>query len=361
MSVHSVKAKRCHGSNYKWWTKWFNIKCGNNWNCDNSTDLSRCNAYTKAESGPPPAATEEPNDLPFGKHYTQSHTKKLQSHSNRIPRKASSGIKYGEPEEIDIPIKKRKPVSIKPQASGPFETHVTAQKTKSRHPSRRLPPFPLTVKEMTQMTSLNHLYTNAQHVLLNHPVAEMPRPKALSQLRVIPCASLKKLGNTIVGCAKQVVNSARELVDHHQTVHGIVYCPIKHSTTRSPWLATITHTREKQFQCTKCDESFTNFSSELKTHNITHQCHAKHLCAFPKCGKLFKNKPDLTRHADTHTAKPMKCLDCSYSSKDKRNFESHWLKHSKFERYFCKVCGKGFVFNTQMRRHVAKKACQAPR
>ena len=64
------------------------------------------------------------------------------SHSNWIPRKASSGVQYVEPEETDISVRKRKPVSIKPQASGPSETHVTAQKTKSKHPSRRLPPVP---------------------------------------------------------------------------------------------------------------------------------------------------------------------------------------------------------------------------
>ena len=160
---------------------------------------------------------------------------------------------------------------------------------------------------------------------------------------------------------KTGVNSAHELVDHHQTVHGIVYCPVCNKAFNN--LISLTHHKyshkEKQFQCTKCGESF-NFSSELKTHNVMHQRRAKHLCAFPKCGRLFKNKPDLTRHANTHIAKPMKCPDCSYSSKDKRNFESHHLKHSKIERYFCGVHGKGFVFNTQKLRHVAKQACQAP-
>ena len=159
---------------------------------------------------------------------------------------------------------------------------------------------------------------------------------------------------------KTGVNSARELVYHHQTVQGIVYCPVCNKAFNN--LISLAHHKyshkEKQFQCTKCDESF-NFSSELKTHDIMHQCRAKHLCAFPKCGRLFKNKPDLTRHAKTHISKPMKCPDCGYSSKDKRNFESHHLKHSKIKRYFCDVCGKGFVFNTQKLRHVAKQTCQA--
>ena len=48
----------------------------------------------------------------------------------------------GESEESDIPARKKKPASIKPQASGPSETRVSTQKTKSKHPSRRLPPVP---------------------------------------------------------------------------------------------------------------------------------------------------------------------------------------------------------------------------
>ena len=51
-------------------------------------------------------------------------------------------MQYGEPEETDISVRIKKPASIKPQASGPSATRVTTQKTKSKHPSRRLPPVP---------------------------------------------------------------------------------------------------------------------------------------------------------------------------------------------------------------------------
>ena len=135
---------------------------------------------------------------------------------------------------------------------------------------------------------------------------------------------------------------------HHQTVHGIVYCPVCNKAFNNP-VSLACHKylhKEKLFHCMKCGESF-DFSSELATHNITHQCCAKHLCVFPKCGRLFKNRPDLTSHANTHVAKPIKCPDCSYSTLEERNFDSHQLKHSKIEKYFCDVCRKGFVFNTQ--------------
>ena len=101
-----------------------------------------------------------------------------------------------------------------------------------------------------------------------------------------------------------------------------------------------------------------SISSELKTHLIQHQCRAKHLCAFPNCRKLFKNKSDLSRHAKEHTSKAIQCPDCAYSAKDQRNFELHRCKHSRIERYFCPYCNKGFIFNTQKRTHMAKRACQ---
>ena len=51
-------------------------------------------------------------------------------------------MQYGEPEAMDTSIRKRRTTSIKPQVSGPSESHVSAQKTKSKNPSRRLPPVP---------------------------------------------------------------------------------------------------------------------------------------------------------------------------------------------------------------------------
>ena len=102
----------------------------------------------------------------------------------------------------------------------------------------------------------------------------------------------------------------------------------------------------KKYTCSKCGESF-NFQSELKTHSIVHLKRAKYFCVFPKCGRKFKNKPDLTRHAKLHSSKVLQCPDCDYSDKDKRNYDSHRLKHSRIERYFCETCGKGFAFNTQ--------------
>ena len=92
--------------------------------------------------------------------------------------------------------------------------------------------------------------------------------------------------------------SARDLTLHHQKKHGIIYCKICNKAFNNPH-SLLRHGyshKEKRFKCTICEESF-NFNSELVTHQITHQRRSKHLCAYPKCGRLFKNKSDLSRHA----------------------------------------------------------------
>ena len=154
-------------------------------------------------------------------------------------------------------------------------------------------------------------------------------------------------------------DSARDLTRHHQKMHGITYCSVCKKAFNNP-ISLRRHEyshKEKNFQCSMCQENF-NFNSELKTHLIQHQRRAKHLCAFPNCGKLFENKPDLTRHAKEHMSKAIQCPDCEYNAKDQRNFELHRCKHSRIECYFCPYCNEGFIFNTQKRRHMVKKECQ---
>ena len=155
---------------------------------------------------------------------------------------------------------------------------------------------------------------------------------------------------------KTGVNSAKELLDHHIDKHGIIYCPVCQKAFNNP-LSLERHKymhKEKQFMCSTCNEGF-QFMSQLRLHKVTHQRRSKHFCAYPGCYKKFKNKPDLNRHAKSHTSKETKCPDCPYRTKDKRNFESHRRSHSRIERYICEKCGKGFIYNTQKKCHLLKK------
>ena len=75
----------------------------------------------------PPVAM---NDLPSGEHYTHSCTRKPAVRMSRILCKASTGKQYDEQSDTPSP-KKRRPIPVKPSASGPSKTHISAQKTKS--------------------------------------------------------------------------------------------------------------------------------------------------------------------------------------------------------------------------------------
>ena len=158
---------------------------------------------------------------------------------------------------------------------------------------------------------------------------------------------------------KEQLPSCRALMVYHQTKHGIIYCDVCGKAFNNPRLLT-KHTyqhKDKKHVCNKCGEKFP-LASQLTMHKLTHRKRPNQGCMYPNCGKCFKSKSDLNRHAASHTKPWLKCTDCpNYKTKDKRNFESHHLKHSKIEKYFCEKCGKGFIFNTQKRRHVAKNNC----
>ena len=138
---------------------------------------------------------------------------------------------------------------------------------------------------------------------------------------------------------KEQLPSCRALTVHHQTKHGILYCNICGKAFNNPRSLTkhlYQHKQYKQYVCSKCKEEFT-FASQLTTHKLTHRTKPNQVCMYPKCGKRFKSKSDLNHHAALHTKPWLKCTDClNYKTKDKRNFESHHLTHSRIENIFAK-------------------------
>ena len=306
--------------------------------------------------------TEPPvskNDLPSGEHYTRSRTQKPSVRMSRIPRKTSTGKQYEEQSDAPSP-KKRRPIPVKPSASGPSATHISAQKIKSPYPTRRLPPVP----SNGEGDDTSESFDEPSLPVPKETPAPKSEPSSTKKKGMFTTKShaLRKKHTTrkyICRMCPHRSDSARDLTRHHWEKHGITYCSVCKKAFNNP-ISLRRHEyshKEKKFHCSLCQEGF-NFNSELKTHLIQHQRRAKHLCAFPNCGKLFKNKSDLSRHAKEHTSRAIQCPDCAYSAKDQRNFESHRRKHSRIECYFCPFCQKGFIFNTQKRRHMVKKECQ---
>ena len=151
------------------------------------------------------------------------------------------------------------------------------------------------------------------------------------------------------------------LTVHHQQKHGILYCDECTKAFNNP-TSLLRHKyqhKDLRFHCA-CGASFA-FSSQLQTHSVVHRRHASHHCVYPNCNRSFKNKGDLKRHASEHYDKLHECPDCEYKNSDIRNLESHQLKHSEITKYMCKVCGQGFKYNTQLRRHYNDpKKCKGP-
>ena len=170
-------------------------------------------------------------------------------------------------------------------------------------------------------------------------------------------AKTRKYGCRI--CAAKV-ESAQALKDHHQQSHGIMYCSNCNKAFNNQLSLTHHQYEHKtcQFECKTCGEDFP-FESQYKTHLLTHSNRRKHACTYSDCDRQFKNIGDRNRHIREHTNEWLQCLDCpDYKTKEKRNFESHRLKHSKIDRYWCELCGQGFIYNTQKIRHISKKLCK---
>ena len=156
------------------------------------------------------------------------------------------------------------------------------------------------------------------------------------------------------------VDTAQELKDHHSSTHGIMYC--KQCTKAfNNQLSLTRHKYEhksRTYVCKTCGEDFP-FESQFNTHRLTHSNRWKHTCTYTDCDKRFKNLGDRNRHVKEHTSPWLMCPDCpKYKTKAKRDFESHRLKYSKIECYFCDQCGEGFVYSTQRIRHVSQKLCK---
>ena len=149
------------------------------------------------------------------------------------------------------------------------------------------------------------------------------------------------------------LDNAQELGVHHCKVHGIVYCDDCGKAFNNQ-LSLICHkydlTVPNKHVCDVWGESFP-FESRLTKHKLVHKCHASHFCSYPGCVHKFKSKGDLNRHAKQHTRKAYQCLDYSYSHKDKCNYDSHRLKHSKITKFKCENCGQEFTYSTQKIRH----------
>ena len=212
-----------------------------------------------------PDPLESTRALPSGEHYTRSRTRKPAVRTSCIPRKASTGKQYEELSDTPSP-KKRRPIPVKPSVSGPSVTHISAQKAKSPYPTRRLPSVPSNgdgdnTSESLDEPSLPNPKVPPTMKSELHP----PRQRVRLQPKVMPLGKNTRPTNTYAGCAPIKVTVPVTLTRHHQKMHGILYCSVCKKAFNNP-ISLRRHEyshKEKNFQCSMCQENF-NFNSELK-------------------------------------------------------------------------------------------------
>jgi len=92
----------------------------------------------------------------------------------------------------------------------------------------------------------------------------------------------------------------------------------------------------------------------LQRHKRGVHSDSKQLC--PHCGKLFRSKTHLSRHAHVHTdAKPYSCRHCSDCFRTTDQLKRHLLRsHNEGTWFTCDVCKKKFSGKPDLERHVPR-------
>ena len=300
-------------------------------------------------------------------HLTRSHTKNKTPRTNRLPRIASKNVAYVHQDELSdsgsspSPIRKR---ILRPKRE-PSSTCIKAVSFSTKSPSIR-PLRRSSRTAITQSPSANQVPTTSgtSNLTTGNPVSTAASSDARNAAKgsfTTQSFHLKRSKKTRkIGCklCDTVCTSNKELTQHHQLKHNILYCDQCSKAFNNPSsLAKHQYShKELRFKCTDCNEAFA-FESNLKTHRISHRTLATHCCAYANCKKRFKNKGDLTRHVKEHDGVIHECPDCPYKNLDIRNLASHRLTHTDIEKYVCDLCHKTFRFSTQKRRHLKDKKC----
>ena len=153
--------------------------------------------------------------------------------------------------------------------------------------------------------------------------------------------------------------SMESLNEHHRRNHDPQMCGVcgkmfDLATTLSHHM--YSHYKSKHY-CDKCDfHCF--FKSELETHKIVHRDQPSFRCMYPKCGRWFKRKGELSVHVETHKKIWYDCKKCDFSTKLRKYLKEHEKSHFKKNEelpYTCDICGDRFMWRSGVKRHKENK------
>ena len=144
--------------------------------------------------------------------------------------------------------------------------------------------------------------------------------------------------------------SMESLNDHHRRNHNPQMCGVcgkmfDLATTLAHHM--YSHYRRK-YHCNQC-EFHCFFKSELEAHKVVHREQPSHQCMYPKCGRWFKRKGELSLHVEIHKKTWYDCTKCDFSTKLLKYLKEHEKSHvNKNEElpYACDICDKCFLWRS---------------
>ena len=119
-----------------------------------------------------------------------------------------------------------------------------------------------------------------------------------------------------------------------------------------------THTSERLFSCSKCEERFAQ-EAELSKHEQTHssdkpfsssQCEESLICA-----------AGLSEHERAHTSEePFSCSKCEERFALEADLSEHERIHISDKPFSCSICEESFVQDAELREHERAHTCDKP-
>ncbi|XP_061877554.1 zinc finger protein 135-like [Entelurus aequoreus] len=110
-----------------------------------------------------------------------------------------------------------------------------------------------------------------------------------------------------------------------------------------------THTGEKTYSCSFCRAIF-SVRSGLVQHLRTHTGERPFPCAI--CGESFSHRGHLKRHERTHTGeKPFPCSLCGLRFSRSTHLMTHMRTHTGEKPFPCSFCGKRFSLKGNLKSH----------